>query len=165
MWLRLYTDILNDPKVQRLTPEDFKGWINILCLAKENGGLIPPLEDAAFYLRMSDAEAKRLVEELTNQGLLDQTEDGQLEPHNWNKWQTRTCDLLRGDWAAIRLEVLERDNWLCRYCGAAANAVDHIIARTRGGTNDMENLVAACKPCNSRKRDRTPEEAGMSLIC
>jgi hypothetical protein len=33
-WLRLYTDLINDPKVQLLPAEDFKGWINILCIAK-----------------------------------------------------------------------------------------------------------------------------------
>lgn len=71
---------------------------------------------------------------------------------------------LRGDWPAIRLQILERDDWKCQYCGDEATAVDHVIARSRGGTNEWENLVAACKPCNSKKGNRTPEEAGMRLI-
>lgn len=160
-WLRLYTDVLDDPKVQRLEAEQFKGWVNLLCLAKEHDGLLPSLEDIAFRLRLTDEDAKRLVEVLVKRGLLDQTEDG-LTPHKWNKWQS--CDLLRGDWQLIRLQVLARDNWTCQYCGDVASAVDHIIARSRGGTNDMRNLVAVCKPCNSRKGDKTPQEAGMRLI-
>lgn len=86
MWLRLYTGILDDPKVQRLQPEHFKGWINLLCLAKENDGLLPSLEDTAFRLRISEAEAQSLVEVLANRGLLDQTEDG-LMPHKWDERQ------------------------------------------------------------------------------
>lgn len=85
-WLRLYTGILDDPKVQRLEAEDFKGWINILCLAKEHDGLLPSLEDTAFRLRMSEADAERLVEVLVKRELLDRAEDG-LTPHNWEERQ------------------------------------------------------------------------------
>lgn len=83
MWFRLYTELLNDPKAQRLPGEQFKGWINILCLAKENGGLIPPIEDIAFKLRMSDADANCLVEELVRRELLD-TDGINTTPHNWH---------------------------------------------------------------------------------
>lgn len=86
MWLRLYTELLNDPKAQRLPGEQFKGWINLLCLAKENDGLIPSIEDIAFQLRITEAEAQSLVEVLARRGLLDQAEDG-LTPHNWDTRQ------------------------------------------------------------------------------
>lgn len=82
-WLRLYTSILDDPKVQRLPAEQFRGWINLLCLAKENDGLLPSIEDTAFRLRISEAEAHSLVEALAKRGLLDA--DGEtLKPHNWD---------------------------------------------------------------------------------
>lgn len=173
MWLRLYTDILNNSKVQQLEPAHFKGWINLLCLAAEDDqGVLPDIKTIAWFLRLTEDEASTLVDELVSRKLLD-VECGMrsaelLKPHNWDKWQRPSgifADrLLQGEWPTIRLQVLERDNWECQYCGAEATAVDHIIARSRGGTNDMENLVAACKPCNSRKRDRTPEEAGMRLM-
>ena len=82
MWLRLYTGILDDPKVQRLPAEQFKAWVNLLCLAKENDGLLPSLGDTAFRLRISEAEAQSLVEELVKRGLLDHTDEG-TTPHNW----------------------------------------------------------------------------------
>ena len=47
-WFRLYTDVAHDPKVQRLSPAIFKFWITILCLAKENGGIVPARSDVSF---------------------------------------------------------------------------------------------------------------------
>jgi 5-methylcytosine-specific restriction endonuclease McrA len=71
---------------------------------------------------------------------------------------------------AKRLKVLVRDGFRCVYCGRKpANAsttltLDHVIPKSRGGQNTPENLVAACKPCNNRKDNRTPAEAGMALL-
>ncbi len=62
-----------------------------------------------------------------------------------------------------RRAVFARDDYQCQYCGAHADSIDHIVPRSRGGHHSWENLVAACKPCNLSKRDRTPEEAGMVL--
>lgn len=52
---------------------------------------------------------------------------------------------------------------VCAYCGGAAETVDHVLPRSRGGGSGWLNLVAACLRCNHRKADRTPAEAGMSL--
>ncbi|MBW9209909.1 HNH endonuclease [Mumia sp. zg.B53] len=52
----------------------------------------------------------------------------------------------------------------CGYCGGPAETVDHILPRSRGGLLTWENAVAACLRCNHRKGDRTPAEAGMTLI-
>ncbi len=61
--------------------------------------------------------------------------------------------------------VLRRDKYCCGYCGIPRGVtVDHVIPTSRGGKNSWANTVACCDPCNQRKRDRTPEEAGMSLI-
>ncbi|WP_052172724.1 HNH endonuclease [Nocardia sp. BMG111209] len=60
--------------------------------------------------------------------------------------------------------VLRRDRNRCGYCAGWARTVDHIWPRSRGGPNTWGNLIAACAPCNSRKADRTPEEAGMRLL-
>ena len=40
------------------------------------------------------------------------------------------------------------------YCTLRATTTDHLVAKSNGGTDDDDNLVAACRPCNSRKRDR-----------
>ncbi|MDN3351459.1 HNH endonuclease [Actinomadura sp. DC4] len=69
----------------------------------------------------------------------------------------------RPSWSKPALR--HRDGGRCGYCGRArADTVDHIVPRSRGGATDWENTVLACGPCNTRKRDRTPAEAGMRLL-
>lgn len=65
--------------------------------------------------------------------------------------------------ALSRRGVFIRDGHACQYCDRAAENVDHVIPRSRGGAHEWENVVAACRRCNSRKRDHLPDEAGMHL--
>nr|WP_240731888.1 HNH endonuclease [Egibacter rhizosphaerae] len=65
--------------------------------------------------------------------------------------------------ALSRRGVFIRDEHTCQYCGRSAENVDHVLPRSRGGAHEWENVVASCRRCNSRKKDRTPEEAGMAL--
>lgn len=69
--------------------------------------------------------------------------------------------------AVSRRNIMLRDRHTCQYCGGVfapkALTLDHVIPRSRGGAGSWENLVACCYPCNNRKADRTPSEAGMPL--
>lgn len=65
--------------------------------------------------------------------------------------------------ALTRRGVFLRDGGECQYCGRAAENVDHVLPRSRGGAHAWDNVVASCRRCNSRKEARTPEEAGMRL--
>ncbi len=70
----------------------------------------------------------------------------------------------RSDWLSLSRGIFARDGGVCRYCGSSKRlSIDHVLPRSRGGSHDPDNLVTACSSCNSRKNDRTPEEAGMSL--
>ncbi len=64
-----------------------------------------------------------------------------------------------------RKNVVKRDRHVCQYCGKndVPVTVDHVIPKDRGGQDTWENLVCACVPCNTEKRNRTPREAGMRL--
>ncbi len=62
-----------------------------------------------------------------------------------------------------RRALFARDDYRCQYCGGYADSIDHIVPRSRGGRHEWENVAAACRPCNLRKRDRTPAEANMVL--
>ncbi|MCS6845817.1 MAG: HNH endonuclease [Caldilineales bacterium] len=66
-----------------------------------------------------------------------------------------------------RRTVLARDQYTCQYCGATPGradlTIDHVLPRSRGGVTEWENVVAACRPCNQHKGNRTPKEAGMRL--
>lgn len=65
-----------------------------------------------------------------------------------------------------RKNILRRDGYKCAYCGRGdlTLTIDHIIPKARGGDESWENLVSACTKCNNRKGDRTPSEAGLSLL-
>jgi 5-methylcytosine-specific restriction endonuclease McrA len=63
-----------------------------------------------------------------------------------------------------RRAVFARDRQTCQYCAATAENLDHVLPRCRGGAHTWENVVAACRSCNTRKGDRTPDEAGLSLL-
>jgi len=67
-----------------------------------------------------------------------------------------------------RKNILIRDGYMCQYCGAKLLSgqleLEHVVPRARGGLSTWENLVAACRPCNAKKADRTPGEAGMKLL-
>lgn len=69
---------------------------------------------------------------------------------------------------AERMVLYARDRHLCAYCGIDYSArhltIDHVLPRSRKGLNTWTNTVTACKPCNVKKADRTPEEAGMLLL-
>jgi 5-methylcytosine-specific restriction endonuclease McrA len=66
--------------------------------------------------------------------------------------------------AVNRREIFKRDKYQCQYCGSRQNlTLDHLIPRCRGGSHSWDNLVTACQPCNGKKGDRTPEQAGMIL--
>lgn len=65
--------------------------------------------------------------------------------------------------ALNRRAVFARDGHRCQYCGSAAENIDHVIPRSRGGTHTWDNVVAACRPCNTRKEDRLLNEVGFQL--
>ncbi len=68
--------------------------------------------------------------------------------------------------------LFARDDYSCQYCGRHRSDLkgrqfltrDHILPISRGGQNDWKNVVTACSPCNNRKANRLPEEAGLRLL-
>lgn len=91
-----------------------------------------------------------------------------IGPHPWpkvvmlvryvyEKWLDKPASWHRGG-------VFIRDGHRCAYCGKhGADTIDHVYPKGRGGLWAWDNCVAACESCNGRKRNRTPEEAGMPL--
>lgn len=91
-WFRFYGEALNDHKVQSLTPDLFKTWVNLLCAASLNDGVLPTAERLSFELRVSAHEMQSRLDELILLGLLDIRKDKRLEPHNWEKRQWKSDD-------------------------------------------------------------------------
>ena len=91
-WFRVYEDLVDDPKVQRLPDRLFKALINLWCLASANDGVIPDLETIAFKLRIKPQKAHELLVEFRRAGLIDDDEGGSgiVRPHNWQGRQVRS---------------------------------------------------------------------------
>jgi hypothetical protein len=70
--------------------------------------------------------------------------------------------------ALTRSMLFARDRHVCAYCGgrfgAASLEMEHVIPSSRGGHTIWQNVVSACRSCNQRKGNRTPEAAGMPLL-
>ncbi len=93
-WFRFYSEAMRDPKVQKLRPEMFKHWVNLLCLANENEprGTLPDVRTMAFALHLRTDRCQNIVRTLTRRGLFDVTSDG-LQPHNWGRRQYKSDDV------------------------------------------------------------------------
>lgn len=67
-----------------------------------------------------------------------------------------------------RAMVFARDRHVCAYCGGrfapATLEMEHVTPMSRGGRTVWQNVVSACRSCNQRKGNDTPEEAGMPLL-
>ena len=64
-----------------------------------------------------------------------------------------------------RRNLFQRDHQTCQYCGSRDQplSIDHVVPRSRGGSDTWENVTTACLSCNVRKGNRTPKEASMPL--
>jgi hypothetical protein len=89
LWIRLYREVLDDPKVQTLPEAMFKTWINLLLVAAQHDGALPDTAAVAFALRLPEKEAARRIVALVEIGLLDREGDV-LRPHNWDARQYKS---------------------------------------------------------------------------
>jgi len=64
-----------------------------------------------------------------------------------------------------RANVYTRDGYRCQYCGVKHTerdlSYDHVVPRSAGGRTDWLNIVTACKACNTRKANKSCDDAGM----
>lgn len=74
-----------------------------------------------------------------------------------------------GHVAVSNRRIFSRDRYRCAFCGVKFTNLnllsrDHIVPQSKGGPNTWNNVVTSCYKCNSKKADRTPEQAGMKLL-
>jgi hypothetical protein len=86
-WLKLYHEMLDDPKVARLNDSIYRRFIECMLLAGEldEGGLLPPLEDMAWRLRLSETALSQDMTRLSLAGLaqLVKHEEGDADGNRW----------------------------------------------------------------------------------
>ena len=131
------------------------------------------------YAGMWEGDADQFISALCQSGFLDEAGNpGDYGLHDWTDYAGRLIDLrafrsqrnkLHRD-ADLTKAIRKRDEDRCRYCGIAVSwkdrkgpsggTYDHVDPR---GDNSLENVVIACRSCNSSKQQRTPQAANMEL--
>jgi 5-methylcytosine-specific restriction endonuclease McrA len=106
---------------------------------------------------------KEKAEVVASNGLIFRSERLQLEAPSVVRLRRFVKVPFRARAPLTRRAVFARDHWSCQYCAAAAENLDHVIPRSRGGEHIWENVVAACRRCNARKGNHLLAEAGMRL--
>ncbi len=107
-WIRLYTEVPADPKVQRLTDKMFRFWVNCLCLAGKYDGNLPSDEDISWILRVDLPTVKERLAALVDAELLDINEDNRFVPHGWAHRQYES-DLSTDRVKRFRKRSMKRD--------------------------------------------------------
>lgn len=76
--------------------------------------------------------------------------------------------LRRKELQELRVRLLEKSDWMCSYCGIQLDEksvrIDHIHAKSLGGSHDEDNLAACCHSCNSSKTVKSLSEWKTALL-
>lgn len=88
-WIRLYVEVLDDPKVGLLPPHLKWPWVEYLIVNEKSGGVLPPMPQLVYMLRREQAIIEAELATLVKVGLIDTNADGSLVPHNWGGRQFR----------------------------------------------------------------------------
>lgn len=182
-WIRLSDDYTDHPKFDNLSDGAFRLWHQGMgfCRRFQTDGHVP----SGSLRKLKAFTPKRMTELLTpwkpGEGPLWHEAGDGIAVHDYLEWNPSkemeaAAQLLnqhRGMFVrdkGLRQALRARDSDRCRYCGIEVNWADR--KGTRGATYDhvephgpatLENLVISCRGCNSRKRNRNPQEAGMQL--
>lgn len=131
--------------------------------------------------RLTQRRIDQVLPELFEEELLVDLGDKVGAGEHWHQppVETWTDPVLHARWrrkAQLRRmpeltnRIKDRDRHLCRYCGHRVNWTDRrgLLGGTYDhvdpdGENTFDNVVVACRRCNGRKKDRTPDQAGMPL--
>ena len=126
-WFRLYSELLDDPKIQKLPTDIFKEWINLLCLACKHDGFLPSIPDIAFAMRCSEPACIALLKVLKDEGLIDEKR-GVMKPHNWDVRQYKS------DSSTDRVKRFRKRS-------KTATETAHVTDQTRTDTEQIQNRI------------------------
>lgn len=183
-WVRIHDGAMQNLKITALSDSAFRLWIRGLCYCQTalTDGLIPRTALKEMGARRRDVDMLS-TSPLPGRAPLWEHHDIGFKVHDyliWNDCREKVVE--RQDKARIRKvfftdhelrdRLRDRDGDACRYCGDAVTWTDR--RGPKGATydhvdptrpyDDFDNLVVACRGCNSKKRNRTPEVANMTLL-
>ncbi len=168
VWLRLYVEVLNDPKVQKLEGKTFRTWVNLLCVAKQadKAGALPGREDIAFLLRMEAGELETQLDTLRAAGLVEGERD--LAMHGWRGRQYDSD----ADRTALerKRRQRKRESERAGKDGGGGPTLRDVVAGlvtssvTNSVTRDGFQDVTRTEQSRSRERVRADTEEGGELV-
>lgn len=88
-WWRSYADTHRNPKIAKLSDADFRLWHQLLCVAAENDGIIPPLDDLKHVLNRRLDHLSTALKRLVDGRLIDPLSEG-YAPRNWSERQYKS---------------------------------------------------------------------------
>lgn len=147
-WIKLYINLLHDYNYTALPEAARAHLVMIWLVATKRNGSVPA--DAEWLGRQISATSPVDLDLLVERGFLEPAEDaGEFV----SPWPSRHVS------PALRAKIMARDGQQCRECGATEDLeIDHLTPVSRGGESIEENLQVLCRPCNRRKRTRSPAE-------
>lgn len=172
-WIKLAADIFDNRKIRQIEslPDGdaiVVIWLKLLCLAGNinDSGLVYFTKEIPYTEEMMATQFNRplptikLALQVFEQFGMIKTEDDLLKIANWDKYQNaegleRIREQNRKRVAKHREEQRKlMESQVCQYCGKPATGYDHILATSRGGTDEDENKIPCCKDCNQIKNDK-----------
>lgn len=143
---------LHDPRYAALTASARGVMCGLEELLAETGEVQCTLKMLASWLCADKKLVKASLDAISASGVLTIERQDDLYIISGEGYGEQRRPPIEG-WQRLRAIVFERDGYACCYCGATASPLecDHITPVSRGGTNDLENLTTACKPCNRSK--------------
>lgn len=175
-WIKITTDMFDNRKIKaiRKLPEGNNViliWVMLLSLAGRcnASGMIFLTANIPYTNKMLadelDFEESVIciaLDTLEKFGMITRDESLFISVNNWAEYQSvdgmeRIREQTRKrmeDYRIRKREGVTSVGESCVYCGKPANAVDHLIPKSKGGPDKNWNLVPCCKSCNSGKKDK-----------
>lgn len=175
-WVKITTDMFDNRKIKHLRklPDGNSIvliWVMLLTMAGRcnAGGMIFLTENIPYTPKMLSDELgfelstiQLALEALERLNMISRNED-MLFISGWEEHQNiEGLDRIReqtkkrvADHRARKKQLLLLEGSTCAYCGKAADTIDHIIPRSKNGSDDESNIVPCCKSCNSSKKDKS----------
>ncbi len=95
-WLRLYTELIDDPKLRDLTGDQFRDWIYLLCLARKSpnpGTIEMSIDDTAWRLRRPPEALRESLKLFAERGMVEMVEDGIVVLHFVERQHDKPSDM------------------------------------------------------------------------
>lgn len=161
---RVYWSVVDDPMFEVIYDDDaaFATWLRLLLLADGTYPAPAPIPGTTRRKPLDKLVEAGLVELMPGRRYRVRGLTAERERRSQTasasarlRWDTPRRDGGKPASRGTRFKVLQRDDYTCRYCGGKPPAVvldvDHIVPVRDGGTDDLDNLVAACVDCNVGK--------------